>query len=215
MHRWLVDDDHEVFLDQHLSDGLLVGEEWQQRLHERLRWADAILCILTSPTSPRCSAEPGFAHAAAGCCGAHQTGSAASAAQLRPYVNMTTDPAASRAEAAETLLRIDAAGQYRQLNFPSGRWAEMTTPRTMPRCGLISNRPRRRPRGRTLGPLCKADPRRARHQPPEEPAGPGSLHRPTHPRNLQVSAGGSGWGSDPGVVPLARLGGRPPGGTDG
>ena len=25
VHRWLVDDGYEVFLDQHLSDGLLVG----------------------------------------------------------------------------------------------------------------------------------------------------------------------------------------------
>ena len=48
VHRWLVDSGHDAFLDQDLSDGLLVGEEWQQRLHERLRWADAVLCVLTT-----------------------------------------------------------------------------------------------------------------------------------------------------------------------
>ncbi len=32
VHRWLVADGHEAFLDQHLSDGLVVGEEWERRL---------------------------------------------------------------------------------------------------------------------------------------------------------------------------------------
>ena len=48
VHRWLVEDGHEAFLNQDLSDGILAGEEWQQRLHERLRWADAVVCLLTS-----------------------------------------------------------------------------------------------------------------------------------------------------------------------
>jgi hypothetical protein len=48
VHRWLVEDGHEAFLDQDLRDGLVVGEEWEQRLHERLRWADAVVCLLTS-----------------------------------------------------------------------------------------------------------------------------------------------------------------------
>src|SRR3954452_147591 len=48
VHRWLVEDGHEVFLDQDLSDGLVVGEEWERRLRERLRWADAVACVLTS-----------------------------------------------------------------------------------------------------------------------------------------------------------------------
>jgi hypothetical protein len=45
VHRWLRDDAHEVFLDRDLRDGVAVGEEWEQRLHERLRWADAVVCI--------------------------------------------------------------------------------------------------------------------------------------------------------------------------
>ena len=40
VHRWLVVDGHEAFLDRDLRDGLVVGEEWEQRLHERLRWAE-------------------------------------------------------------------------------------------------------------------------------------------------------------------------------
>jgi hypothetical protein len=35
-HRWLTDDGHEVFLDQHMHDGIAVGEDWERRLHERL-----------------------------------------------------------------------------------------------------------------------------------------------------------------------------------
>src|SRR5947208_11104040 len=45
---WLVADGHEVFLDRDLRGGIAVGEEWQQRLHERLRWADAVVCVVTS-----------------------------------------------------------------------------------------------------------------------------------------------------------------------
>ena len=63
VHRWLVADSHEAFLDRDLSDGILAGEQWQQRLHERLRWADALVCILTSAyvASPWCTAEVGIA----------------------------------------------------------------------------------------------------------------------------------------------------------
>src|SRR4051794_2730000 len=59
VHRWLVEDAHEVFLDQDLSDGILAGEEWEKRLRERLRWADAVVCVLTSAylASVWCTAE--------------------------------------------------------------------------------------------------------------------------------------------------------------
>ncbi|MGH3802958.1 MAG: toll/interleukin-1 receptor domain-containing protein, partial [Pseudonocardiaceae bacterium] len=48
VHRLLVAENHQVFLDQHPHDGIEVGEEWEQRLHERLRWADAVVCVVTS-----------------------------------------------------------------------------------------------------------------------------------------------------------------------
>jgi hypothetical protein len=101
VHRWLVDDGHKAFLDQDLSDGILAGEGWQQRLHERLRWADAVVCVLTSAyiASPWCSAEVGIAQS---------RGSRLLPVQAEPgvrhpllnsvqYVDMTADAAAARA----------------------------------------------------------------------------------------------------------------------
>jgi conflict system STAND superfamily ATPase/TIR domain-containing protein len=63
--RWLVAEDHEVFLDQHPRDGIEVGEEWEQRLYERLRWADAVVCVVTSAflVSQWCTQEVACARA--------------------------------------------------------------------------------------------------------------------------------------------------------
>src|SRR3712207_8369666 len=65
VHRWLVDDGHEAFLDQDLHHGILTGDQWQQRLHERLRWADATVCVLTAAylESVWCTAELAIAQA--------------------------------------------------------------------------------------------------------------------------------------------------------
>src|SRR3954468_23891918 len=114
VHRWLIDDGHEAFLDQDLSDGLVVGEEWERRLGERLRWADAVVCMLTSAylASMWCTAELTIAQS---------RGSRLLPVQAEPgvrhplliaaqYVDMTADAAAARARLAEALLRVDAAG---------------------------------------------------------------------------------------------------------
>src|SRR3954462_8617057 len=114
VHRWLVDGGHEVFLDQDLSDGLVVGEEWERRLRERLRGADAVVCVLTSAylASVWCTAELTIAQS---------RGSRLLPVQAEPggrhpllssvqYVDMTADAAAARARVAAALLRIDAAG---------------------------------------------------------------------------------------------------------
>ena len=63
VHGWLTGQGHEVFLDQDLRAGLAMGELWEQRLFERLRWADAVLCLVTSAyvASPWCAAEVGIA----------------------------------------------------------------------------------------------------------------------------------------------------------
>ena len=63
LHGWLVGDGHEVFLDRDLRDGIGVGEVWEQRLYERLRWADAVVCLVTSAyrDSVWCAAEVGIA----------------------------------------------------------------------------------------------------------------------------------------------------------
>ena len=71
LHQWLVAEGHEVFLDQDFRDGIVVGEEWERRLHERLRWADAVVCVVTSLFlgSMWCTYEVACARrGAAGCC---------------------------------------------------------------------------------------------------------------------------------------------------
>ena len=56
---WLIRDGHEVFLDYDRHDGIEAGGHWKERLYERLRWADAVLCIVTSDyvVSQWCFAE--------------------------------------------------------------------------------------------------------------------------------------------------------------
>lgn len=65
VHGWLAEAGHEVFLDRDPRDGLVMGERWEQQLYERLRWADAVVCVITSAylASPWCSAEVGAAQA--------------------------------------------------------------------------------------------------------------------------------------------------------
>src|SRR3712207_1713260 len=113
--RWLVVDRHEVFLDQDLSDGLLAGEEWERRLRERLRWADAVVCVLTSAylASVWCTAELTIAQSR----GSRLLPVMAEPGVRHPllnsvqYVDMTVDAAAARARVAEALLRVDGAGE--------------------------------------------------------------------------------------------------------
>ncbi|MGB6164439.1 MAG: toll/interleukin-1 receptor domain-containing protein [Pseudonocardiaceae bacterium] len=61
--RWLKADRHEVFLAGDLRDGIAAGEQWRLRLHERLRSADAVVCVLTSAylASTWCTAEVAIA----------------------------------------------------------------------------------------------------------------------------------------------------------
>src|SRR4051794_36091125 len=114
VHRWLVDDGHEAFLDQDLADGLIVGEEWERRLRDRLRWADAVICVLTSAylASVWCTAEMTIAQS---------RGSRLLPVRAEPgaghplltsvqFVDMIADAAQARAKIAEALLRVDAAG---------------------------------------------------------------------------------------------------------
>jgi TIR domain len=115
VHGWLVDDGHEAFFDQDLSDGLVAGEEWDRRLHERLRWADAVVCLLTSASvaSVWCTAELAIARS---------RGSRLLPVQAEPevrhpllssvqYVGSMAGGAESvRARVAEALRRVDVAG---------------------------------------------------------------------------------------------------------
>src|SRR3712207_1231688 len=114
VHRWLVDDGHEAFFDQDLSDGILTGDQWQQRLHERLRWADATVCVLTTAylESVWCTAELAIAQAR----GSRLLPIRAEPEVCHPlldsvqYADMAKGAAGARAELAEALLRADAAG---------------------------------------------------------------------------------------------------------
>jgi WD40 repeat protein len=101
-------------MDQDLRDGLVVGEEWEQRLYERLRWADAVVCLLTPAylTSVWCTAE---------LVTAQNRGSRLLPVRAEPGVDhpllkavqradAATDISVARAKLAEALRRLDAAG---------------------------------------------------------------------------------------------------------
>ncbi|MGH3869231.1 MAG: toll/interleukin-1 receptor domain-containing protein [Pseudonocardiaceae bacterium] len=116
LHQWLVSEGHEVFLDQDLRDGIPVGEQWEQRLHERLRWADAVVCVVTQAAvrSTWCSAEVGIALS---------RGSRVLPVRAEPgmdhplltsaqYADFTQDPGGGRAALVEALRRVDAAGGW-------------------------------------------------------------------------------------------------------
>ena len=63
--QWLEQDGHHSYLDRHLVDGNLPGDEWEKRLFEELRKADAVVCIVTEAYlgSVWCAAEIGAARA--------------------------------------------------------------------------------------------------------------------------------------------------------
>jgi TIR domain len=62
--RWLATDGHDVFLAQARGDGVTLGDEWQPRPYERLRWADAVVCLVSQAyrNSTWCTAELAIAH---------------------------------------------------------------------------------------------------------------------------------------------------------
>ena len=118
LHQWLLQDGHEVFLDQDLGDGIALGDEWEQRLYERLRWADAVVCLITGSyrTSTWCTAEVVIARwqgsrllplrAEAG------EGHPLLSASRYQYADLVADPRAARATLREALRRLDAAGGW-------------------------------------------------------------------------------------------------------
>jgi hypothetical protein len=48
LHRWLIDDSYEAFLDQDLCDGIAVGEEWQRGCMSGCAGPTRVVCLLTS-----------------------------------------------------------------------------------------------------------------------------------------------------------------------
>ncbi|UOY03819.1 toll/interleukin-1 receptor domain-containing protein [Blastococcus sp. PRF04-17] len=114
VHGWLRAGGHEVFLDRDLGDGIVLGEEWEQRLFERLRWADAVVCILTSAyiSSVWCTAELVFARSR----GTRLLPLRAEPGVTHPllqsvhHVDVAGDGERGRAALTEVLVRVDAAG---------------------------------------------------------------------------------------------------------
>jgi WD40 repeat protein len=117
LHRQLTDDDHEVFLDQDPRDGITVGEDWEQRLIERLRWADAVICVVTSAylDSWWCAYEVGIARAL----GSRLLPLLAEPGMDNPLLTATTqyadyagDPLAAGGNLRNALRLVDAAGGW-------------------------------------------------------------------------------------------------------
>ena len=112
--RWLVEDGHDVFLDHDPHDGIKIGEDWQQRLHERLRWADAVVCLLTSAyvNSTWCTAEVSIAQSR----GSRMLPIRAEPDVSHPllkavqHLDLTGGAVATRARLAAALWRVDAVG---------------------------------------------------------------------------------------------------------
>src|SRR3954452_17623925 len=118
---WLGDDGHQAFLDHDVRAGTVVGERWEQRLHERLRWADAVVCVVSAAyvASAWCAAEVGIASA---------RGSRLLPLQAEPGVTHPLLTAVqhtdlgmgdgARDRLREALARLDAAGGR---GWPDGR----------------------------------------------------------------------------------------------
>jgi len=122
LHRWLVAEGHGVFLDQDLRDGIVVGEEWERRLHERLRWADAVVCVVTSAflVSTWCTYEVACARSRGG----QLLPVRAESGVVHPlltsaqYADLTGDPGVARAALVAALRRVDVGGGF---GWPDGR----------------------------------------------------------------------------------------------
>jgi hypothetical protein len=122
VHRWLTGDGHEVFLDHDLHDGIAVGVEWEQRLHDRLRWANAMVCIETPAylASEWCEREVNTALNRGSRVLPVQAEAGVSHPRLKSVqrAEAATDIARARAQLAEALRQLDASGGS---NWPDGR----------------------------------------------------------------------------------------------
>ncbi|MGH3931548.1 MAG: TIR domain-containing protein, partial [Pseudonocardiaceae bacterium] len=100
-----------MFLNQDLRDGIAAGEEWEQRLHERLRWANAVLCVVTSAylDSTWCAAEIGIARSR----GSKLLPLRAEPGAAHPllasvhYIDYPADPPTARAAMIKALHQVD------------------------------------------------------------------------------------------------------------
>jgi WD40 repeat protein len=120
VHRWLVEHGHEAFLDQDLRNGIAVGEQWKQQLHERLRWANAVVCVVTSAylASQWCTAEVSIALSRGNRLLPVRAEPGVTHALLTSiqHTDLAPDRAAALAALAEALRRVDDAGDSEWLD---------------------------------------------------------------------------------------------------
>ncbi|HSZ30087.1 MAG TPA: toll/interleukin-1 receptor domain-containing protein, partial [Pseudonocardiaceae bacterium] len=116
LHRWLVAAGHEVFLAHDLRDGIAGGDQWRLRLYEQLRWADAVVCVLTRAyvASVWCATEVAIAQSR----GSRLVPILDELGVVHPllsdvqHIDRTCNPADAYAALAEALRRVDAAGGF-------------------------------------------------------------------------------------------------------
>ena len=112
--RWL--EAHEVFLAQDLREGIAPGEQWRSRLHERLRWADAVVCVVTSDSvaSSWCCYEASAALSLGSCLipVLAEAGVTYSLLTDLQRLDLAQDRAGVPAGLAEALRRVEAAGGF-------------------------------------------------------------------------------------------------------
>ncbi|MGQ0777561.1 MAG: nSTAND1 domain-containing NTPase [Pseudonocardiales bacterium] len=122
IYHWLGKAGHNVFLDKDPHDGIAIGEPWRQRLRERLRWADAVVCVVTPAylASTWCTAEVATAQERGSRLLPLRVGPDADHPLLTDvqHTDLARDPAAARAALIAVLRRIDAAGG---LGWPDDR----------------------------------------------------------------------------------------------
>jgi TIR domain-containing protein len=125
--EWLVADGHETFLDQDPDDGIAVGELWEARLYDRLRWADAMVCLITSAyvASPWCSAEIAIFRWERGRLLPFVAECALEHPLLRSLqgADYTVDPVRARVALLRALCSIDTAGRRHSCVCPSAACA--------------------------------------------------------------------------------------------
>ena len=125
LHRWLVGEGHEVFFDQDPDDGVTLGEGWEQRLHDELRRADAVVCVLTSAylASRWCTAEVAIARSR----GSRLLPILAEPGVADPlltsvhYIDLVRDPGAVRPALAAALRQLATAWPDDRSPFPGLR----------------------------------------------------------------------------------------------
>ncbi|MGH3773598.1 MAG: toll/interleukin-1 receptor domain-containing protein, partial [Pseudonocardiaceae bacterium] len=114
--RWLDDDHHEVFLAGDPRVGIVGGEQWRSRLYERLRWADAVVCVVTSASvaSTWCTAEVSSALL----WGSRLVPIVAEPGVVHPllsdvqHIELAGNPVGVPVALAEALRRVDARGGW-------------------------------------------------------------------------------------------------------